>query len=56
MADPETWSDGVRHSLEEQIDDIIPALVDIGLIAREGRLKREQIWPARAEQERQRAP
>jgi hypothetical protein len=50
-----TWSDGVRHSLEEQINDIIPALVDISLIAREGRLKRERVWAARAEQERLRA-
>jgi hypothetical protein len=50
-----TWSDGVRRSLEEQINDIIPVLVDISLIAREGRLKRERIWAARAEQERLRA-
>jgi hypothetical protein len=47
-----SWSDGVKHSLEGQINNIFPALVDISLVVREKRLKREQEWAVIAEQSR----
>jgi DNA-binding transcriptional regulator YhcF (GntR family) len=50
-----SWSDGARHSLEDQLNDIIPVLVDISLIAREKRLERDKKWALREEQERLRA-
>lgn len=39
-----SWSDGEKRSLEEQLNDMIPKLVDISLIIREERLERERRW------------
>jgi hypothetical protein len=50
-----SWSDGARHSLEDQLNDIIPVLVDISLIAREKRLERDKRWAQMEEQTRLRA-
>src|SRR6202035_1976242 len=45
-----SWSDGGGRPLEEQLNDIIPTLVDISLILREERLERESRW-AKIEEE-----
>jgi len=37
------WSDGVRRPLEEQLNDIIPVLVDLSLIVREKRQDMERM-------------
>jgi len=37
-----SWSDGARRSLEEQLNDMIPALVDLSLVIREKRLESER--------------
>ncbi len=39
-----SWSDGEKRSLEEQLNHMIPKLVDISLIIREERLERERRW------------
>ena len=46
------WADGTKQSLEEQLNDIIPVLVDISLIAREKRVERERQWALIAERSR----
>jgi hypothetical protein len=45
-----TWSDGTKQQLEEQVNDIIPAIVETSLAVKEQRLKREQIEEARRKQ------
>jgi hypothetical protein len=36
------WADGVRHSLDEQLNDMMPALVELSAIIRKERLERER--------------
>jgi hypothetical protein len=50
-----SWADGAKRSLEEQLNDIIPALVDVGLVVREERIEQEKQQAAWAEQARLRA-
>lgn len=47
-----SWSDGERRSLEEQLNDIIPKLVDISLILREERLEQKRRWAQIEEESR----
>ncbi|MGA7524036.1 MAG: hypothetical protein WBW84_16410 [Acidobacteriaceae bacterium] len=36
------WADGVRCSLDEQLNDMMPALVELGAVIRKERLERER--------------
>jgi hypothetical protein len=36
------WSDGVKRSLEEQLNDIVHSLVDLAFVVREKRLEQEK--------------
>lgn len=47
-----SWSDGEKRSLEEQLNDIIPKLVDISLILREERLEQARRWAQIEEESR----
>lgn len=47
-----SWSDGERRSLEEQLNDIIPTLVDISLILHEERLEQKRRWAQIEEESR----
>lgn len=47
-----SWSDGARRPLEKQLNDLIPALVDLSLIVHEGRLERDRRWAEIEEQGR----
>ena len=37
-----TWADGARRSLEEQLNDMMPALVELSAVIRKERLERER--------------